>query len=254
MIGANTVKINPSPKRPYGQVQRIAEDQWRCPDGQTFARAYLAYRHLKELKEKNPTILSPYKSPRTSTAERRALQQRAFAGATASHDADPATLAQLKGNEMDGYQQPSGDDQKRCIVDLFGSRLDSNSLTGNETAYELCRAWCLNDPHQTGKRTRQESTADRIELPPPLPHTKDSQATDYGKKEQPNPEALEKILQSTPDLSASVLLKMHKVYGKAIKKWCQVRQRHRVNRFKKPRIDQILPNGVVIPNGEEEAV
>ena len=71
-IGGAAQKINPSPKRPYGQVQRIAEDQWRCPDGQTFPRAYLAYRHLKELKEKNPTLLSPYKSPRTSDCPERA--------------------------------------------------------------------------------------------------------------------------------------------------------------------------------------
>ena len=66
ILGGSGQKVNPSPKRPYGQVQRVAEDQWRCPDGKTFPRAYLAYRHLKELKEKNPTLLSPYKSPRTS--------------------------------------------------------------------------------------------------------------------------------------------------------------------------------------------
>eukprot|EP00656_Telonema_subtile_P013075 TRINITY_DN16635_c0_g1_i1.p1 TRINITY_DN16635_c0_g1~~TRINITY_DN16635_c0_g1_i1.p1 ORF type:complete len:296 (+),score=52.70 TRINITY_DN16635_c0_g1_i1:204-1091(+) len=254
MMAGGAQKINPSPKRPYGQVQRIAEDQWRCPDGKTFARAYLAYRHLKELKEKNPTILSPYKSPRTSTAERRALQQRAFAGASASHEENPGMAGQVKTGEMEAFQAPQTDDQKRCIVDLFASRLDTNSLTGKEATYELCRTWCLNDPHQTGKRTRQEPAADRLELPPPLPHTQESQATDYGKKEKPNAAALDKILQSTPDTSASVLLKMHKVYGKAIKNWWQARQRHRVNRFKKPRIDQILPNGIMIPTGEEEMV
>eukprot|EP00658_Telonema_sp_P-2_P023401 TRINITY_DN19374_c0_g1_i1.p1 TRINITY_DN19374_c0_g1~~TRINITY_DN19374_c0_g1_i1.p1 ORF type:complete len:317 (-),score=39.80 TRINITY_DN19374_c0_g1_i1:322-1272(-) len=248
-IAGSAQKVNPSPKRPYGQVQRIAEDQWRCPDGKTFPRAYLAYRHLKELKEKNPTILSPYKSPRTSTAERRALQQRAFVGAAASHGNPNDHL--LQPSDSDHYQPMQTDDQKRCVVDLFGSRLDVNSLGCGESAYEMCCAWTLNDPHNTGTLKSEEAIVNRVELPPPLAHTAESMATDYGKKEKPTAAALDSILQSTPDTSPSVLLKMHKVYGKAIKKWWQARQRHRVNRYKKPRIDLILPHGIVLPTGEE---
>merc|ERR1711865_1306033 len=134
ILGGSGQKVNPSPKRPYGQVQRVAEDQWRCPDGKTFPRAYLAYRHLKELKEKNPTLLSPYKSPRTSTSERRALQQRAFAGAAHGNLDEQMMLSQMKSEEQ--YQNSQSEEHKRCFVDLFGSRLDTNSLTKDTSMYE----------------------------------------------------------------------------------------------------------------------
>jgi len=249
-LGGPAQKINPSPKRPYGQVQRIAEDQWRCPDGQTFPRAYLAYRHLKELKEKNPTLLSPYKSPRNSTSDRRTLQQRAFAGAAAL--GDEAMGAQAGVDEF-----ATQDDQKRCILDLFGSRIDSNTLSAESSQYEMCRAWCLNDPYKQGKPKKdpaeEGAPAEAVTLEAPLPHTEESKASDYGKKEKPTGEMVDKILQSTPDTSASVLLKMHKVYAKAIKNWWQTRRAHRIHRFKKARIDVILPNGVQLPGGDEAA-
>lgn len=248
-IGGAAQKINPSPKRPYGQVQRIAEDQWRCPDGQTFPRAYLAYRHLKELKEKNPTLLSPYKSPRTSTAERRALQQRAFVGASAAHGHGEDAMTASQG-QMDAYNQH--DDQKRCILDLFGSKLDANALNAETTNYQMCRLWCLNDPYKQGKHPVKENHAtETVSLPPPLAHTEESKATDYGKRERASGEAVDKLLQSTPDTSPSVLLKMHKVYAKAVKNWWQTRRAHRIHRFKKARIDVILPNGIQL--GPDEA-
>jgi len=252
ILGGSGQKVNPSPKRPYGQVQRVAEDQWRCPDGKTFPRAYLAYRHLKELKEKNPTLLSPYKSPRTSTSERRALQQRAFAGAAHGNLDEHMMLNKLKRDELDSYQNAQSEEHKRCFVDLFGSRLDTNSITKDTSMYEMGRAWCLNDPNV--KPTEDKCAAgEATVLPPPEPHTDASKASDYGKKEPPK--AVDNLLQSTPDISPAVLLKMHKVYAQNIKNWWSTRRVHRINRFKKARINVILPNGINLgQEGEEEAM
>lgn len=229
-------KSNPSPKRAYGQVQRIAEDQWRCPDGKTFPRAYLAYRHLKELKEKNPNLLSPFKSPRTSTAERRAMHQRAV-GNTPS--ASPGG-----GMDMDGtYFCPmsgGAGEPRRCVVELYGSRCNADNLTANMSMYEACRMWRSNDPFAR-KKTPSVENDNGIELPPPLPHTEESQATDYRENPEKPAQDLDSILASTANTPPELLLNMHTTYAKGIRNWWQMRRVHRINRFKKVRLDLILP-------------
>lgn len=149
----------PSPKRAYGQVQRIAEDQWRCPDGKTFPRAYLAYRHLKELKERNPSLLSPYKSPRTSTAERRALHQRAVGAAGLSVGAGAESL--------DGFP-PSA--SQRCIVEMHGSRFNADCLPNQNALYAAARLWRSNDPYARQKiPTLEKGNGVELAQPAPIP-------------------------------------------------------------------------------------
>jgi len=227
------LKSNPSPKRAYGQVQRIAEDQWRCPDGKTFPRAYLAYRHLKELKEKNPNLLSPYKSPRTSTAERRAMQQRVVTSAVYSAGASPA-------DSMDMTFLGAGE-AKRCVVELFGSKVDAETMSKEVSLYHTCRMWRLNDPFGRTKPTAYVDNSNGIELPPPLPHTAESLAQDY-RDGQHEVQDLDSVIMSTPDTPPELLLESHKTFAKAIRNWWQTRRIHRINRYKKGRLDVLLPD------------
>jgi len=236
-LAAQQVKMaNPSPKRAYGQVQRVAEDQWRCPDGKTFPRAYLAYRHLKELKEKNPNLLSPYKSPRTTTAERRAMQQRVVASAAYSAGASP-----MLSESMDPSLQP---DVKRTVVELYSSQLDAEKLDqGRSGLYAVARTWRLNDPYGLhGAPKRPEApTGNGIDLPAPLPHTAESQATDYREGKTETVVDLATVINAAPDTPTELLLATHQTFAKAIRNWWQTRRVHRINRYRKARLDVILP-------------
>ena len=249
-LAAAQIKMqNPSPKRAYGQVQRIAEDQWRCPDGKTFPRAYLAYRHLKELKEKNPNLLSPYKSPRTSTAERRAMQQRVVASAVYSAGASPMLA--------EGVDPSLNPDVKRTVVELHASQLDAEKLDGNRSAlYSVARTWRLNDPY--GMRPKKhpvgEQNGNGFELPAPLPHTAESQATDYRQDQPKEVVDLDKVINAVPDTPTELLLETHKSFAKAIRNWWQTRRVHRISRYRKRRLDLILPSFAIASTGNGQTV
>jgi len=234
-------KSNPSPKRAYGQVQRIADDQWRCPDGKTFPRAYLAYRHLKELKEKNPNLLSPYKSPRTSTAERRAMQQRVVSSVYGTALLSPGMQDNVDAMSLSGGEHG---EPHRCAVTLYGSCVDAEVFSGSTSLYYASRLWRRNDPYGRQKTAfPKEEAGNAVELPPPLPHTTDSMAQDYRGDNQEPAQDLDTVIMSTPDTPPELLLKTHITFARAIRNWWQKRRVHRISRFRPGRMDLILPDG-----------
>jgi len=71
---------------------------------------------------------------------------------------------------------PNGEFSKKCVVDLFGSSVNIE-LTSQTSLYHAARIWRSNDPYGRHPTQPPNDSSNGIELPPPLPHTSESQAT-----------------------------------------------------------------------------
>ena len=212
----------PPARRAYGQVTKLSQDAWQTPDKRIFQRSYLAYRHLKHLKETNQLALFQQSAAQQIQIKTSAMETCAHVMPFDGHENAQTTVERTQDGAVTSFV-------------LFGRSVNLDSLPDEPCPYHLMRLWSRN---ATGKYSGVIVHRDRPDSLPDLPEIPSGPAV-----EQARPEPVSVVrsrddelpVASQPDAKPSELLRDFIALGQRARKRCREFSAERLRRYE-PRV------------------